>query len=691
MSMKWNDFKLAVGAMVITLLGGNVPAVEAASVVRSQHTEAALISEVAAIAPGQPFTVALRMRMDPHWHTYWKNPGDSGLPTSIDWTLPPGFSAGPIQWPAPQRIELEGLVSYGYEGEAWLLVDITPPASLRPGTRAVLRARVDWLECKEICMPGTAELELSLPVARETRPEAARAADFAAARAALPQPSFTRLRVEDHGKRIALVLVEASPRLVTRAFFFAAEGQLVDYAGQQQLETHGTGMRLWIPAADNAVRPPLISGVLKVEGAGGVQHIQVTPLPLTPVVGGMTDASAAGGLLWALGFGFLGGLILNLMPCVFPVLGIKIMGLVRQAGEARGVVLRHGLAYTAGVLASFWLLAGLLLALRAGGAELGWGFQLQEPGFVYFLVAVMLVFGLNMSGVFEVGLSLTGTGNAVGSRSSWVGSFLSGVLATVVATPCAAPFLAPALGVALALPPLPSLGLFTAIGLGLASPFLLLSAFPRLVGFLPRPGAWMETLKQGLGFLLYAAAAYLLWVLAGQVDESRLLAALLSLVGLGVAGWIYGRTTGPHFTVVTRRAGAVAALVLAVAALAYGWPRAKGAGEVVWEVWSPAAVHAALQQGRPVYVDFTARWCATCQVNKRVVFGSAEVRRVFRERRVAALKADWTNQDPAITAELARFGRSAVPFNLVYLPGVAEPRVLPEVLTPGLVLEALEP
>jgi thiol:disulfide interchange protein DsbD len=270
------------------------------------------------------------------------------------------------------------------------------------------------------------------------------------------------------------------------------------------------------------------------------------------------------------------------------------------------------------------------------------------------------------------------------------GSFLSGVLATVVATPCAAPFLAPALGAALALPALPSLVLFSAIALGLAAPFLALSAFPEAVRHLPRPGAWMETLKQGLAFLLYAAAAYLVWVLAGQADEARLLAALFSLVLLAVAAWIYGRCQSLAHPPRLRRAGWVTALLLAAAALAFGWPRAASPRELTWEPWSAERVEAALAANRPVYVDFTARWCATCQVNKRVVFGSSQVLKTFRERNVAALKADWTNQDPAITAELARFGRSAVPFNLVYLPGGAEPRVLPEVLTPGVVLDALD-
>jgi len=660
-----------------------------ASSARSQHTEVELVSELSAIAPGQPFTVALRMKMDPHWHTYWKNPGDSGLATTLAWTLPRDFTAGPIQWPAPQRIDAGGLVSYAYEGEAWLLVEITPPRTLRPGTRVPIKARADWLECEEICIPGGADLELTLPVASAPRPDKTREADFTLARASLPQPAFSPFRLEDRGSEWALVMEQASARLVPGAFFFAAQEQVVEYGAPQKLSAGNSSPTLLIPKSANAAKPAFVSGVLRIEGPAGVQYFEIPPLVPVP---GEAEASAAipsQNFATILLFGLLGGLILNLMPCVFPVLGLKIMGLVHQAGESRARVIRHGLAYTAGVLGSFWLLAGVLLLLRSGGAQLGWGFQLQEPGFVYALASLMLLFGLNMSGVFEIGTSLVGTGSGA-STSGLGGSFLSGVLATVVATPCAAPFLAPALGAALALPPLPSLTLFTAIAFGLASPFLLLCAFPALVRHLPRPGAWMETLKQGLAFLLYAAAAYLLWVLAGQADEARLLAALFSLVLLASAAWIYGRTASPALPAHTRRWGLAAALLLTFASLAYGWPRQASPQDIAWEPWSAERVETALAGGRPVYVDFTARWCATCQVNKRVVFGSSEVLKTFRERKVAALKADWTNQDPAITAELARFGRSAVPFNLVYLPGEAAPRVLPEVLTPGIVLDALD-
>lgn len=657
-----------------------------ASIARSKHTGVELISEVTTIAPGVPFTVALRMTMDPHWHTYWKNPGDSGLATSIRWDLPKDFVAGPIQWPAPSRIEVSGLVSSAYEGEIYLLTEITPPASLRTGRAVTLRANVEWLECEEICIPGKAELTLTLPTGPQSRPNPGRVALFSSARAALPPPLLDPVRIEDKGSHYDLVFEKADPALLERAHFFAETEGAVAYAGIQTLQTKPRPVRLSIPKAENAPSAGALEGVLRLEGPGGVIYRTLSP---TPVLSAPTPASAPGTLPPLLFLGFLGGLVLNLMPCVFPVLGIKVLGLVQQIGGDRRAAIRHGFSYTAGVLVSFWLLAGLLLILREGGSQLGWGFQLQSPSFVFALAALLLVFGLNMSGVFEIGTSLVGAGSDTAGKSTLGGSFFSGVLATIVATPCAAPFLAPALGAALALPAGPALALFTAIALGLALPYLLLSLFPGLVRLLPRPGAWMESFKQGLAFLLYAAAGYLLWVLFGQISESAQLAAVFGLVALAAAAWVHGRWSGPALPARTRIIAAGFVILLGVGGLAGGWPRAEKPGAISWEPWNAERIAALQREGRPIYVDFTARWCATCQVNKKVVFGSGEVLRAFHERNVATLKADWTNQDPAITAELARWQRSAVPFNLLYLPGKSEPVILPEILTPAVVLDAL--
>jgi len=666
-----------------------LPTAQAASSARSQHTEVELISEVATLAPGVPFTVALRMKMDPHWHTYWKNPGDSGLATSFQWTLPEGFTAGPIQWPTPQRIDVSGLVSSAYEGEVFLLVDITPPAGLKPGQKAELRLRADWLECEEICVPGKAELALTLPVGAAARPDPRQTDRFARARMSLPRILPHPVRVEDRGTHFDLVLDLPESHAPTSAHFFAETEQTVDYAAAQNLVTTPAPARLSLAKAQNAASSPTLEGILTLHYPDGNVNYA---LPATPIVvskGAGTTNPASTPLTSLLLLGFLGGMILNLMPCVFPVLGIKVMGLVNQSGEVRSRAALHGLAYTGGVVVSFWILAGVLLALREGGSQLGWGFQLQSPGFVFLLCALLLAFGLNMSGVFEIGTSLVGAGSHLPTQPSFGGSFLSGVLATVVATPCAAPFLAPALGAALALPVLPSLVLFTAIALGLALPFLILALFPTLTRFLPRPGAWMESFKQGLAFLLYGAAGYLLWVLVGQISESAQLSAIFGLVALATAVWIYGRWFIPSRPPTVQRTALVLSLLLALGGLAGGWPRAEKAGAILWEPWSPERVAELQSEGRPIYVDFTARWCATCQVNKRVVFGSDIVLEAFSTQKVATLKGDWTNQDPAITAELARWGRSAVPFNLFYLPGKSEPVPLPELLTPTIVMEVL--
>ncbi len=391
-----------------------------------------------------------------------------------------------------------------------------------------------------------------------------------------------------------------------------------------------------------------------------------------------------------LALAFLGGLILNLMPCVFPVLGIKILGFVNQAGSNRRKIVAHGLAFTAGVLASFWVLAALLIVLRSGGRELGWGFQLQSPAFIFSIAVLLLVFALSLSGVFEFGLSATGAGARLQQKGGAGGSFFTGLLATTVATPCAAPFLATALGAALTMPALPSFLLFTAIALGLATPYLLLSLYPNAVKLLPRPGAWMETFKQLMAFPLYATVGWLVWVLAGQLQEQALLPAILGLTVVALAVWFYGRHSAPGAAPLRRRIGVSGGIALLIAGIAFGWPRAAAPSDIVWEPWSAGRVAELRKEGRPIYVDFTARWCFTCQTNKKLVFGSDEVRRVFRDKNIATLRADWTNQDPRITEELARWGRAMVPFNLVYLPGHDTPKILPELLTPGIVLDAIK-
>jgi len=672
------------------------------------QVSASLASAVASVQPGQAFTVAIRLEHEPHWHTYWINAG-TGYPTAIEWELPEGWTAGDIQWPTPQVIrDRTGMITgNGYEGVVYLPVEVRPPADLRPGESVTLKAAVDWLMCADVCIPGDQAVELTLPVAAqspEAHPDHGDA--IRATLDSLPRDvDDVQATATRDGETIRLE-VTGFGDAPADPWFFSTDG-LVQYDEPQQVKVDGGTLQLVLPVSDSFEgATDRLAGVLRQERswAPGMTslHGLAIDVPISTASSGVAAAgtggtsgsaggtTATGGAFFGtLALAFVGGLILNLMPCVFPVLGIKILGFVNQAGADRRKVAMHGLVFTLGVLASFWTLAALLAVLRAGGEQLGWGFQLQSPAFVFALAAMLLVFGLAMSGVFEFGLSATGVGAGLQMKQGLGGSFFTGVLATVVATPCSAPFLAPALGAALALPTTQSFIVFTVIGLGLSVPYLLLSLFPQAVRILPRPGAWMETFKQAMAFPLYATVGYLVWVLAGQTSENGLLMALFGLTVVAMAAWLYGRYAAPGARATRRRFGFAGALVLLAFGAWLGWPRAAAPTDVVWQPWSPEAVAAARAEGRPVYVDFTARWCATCQTNKRLVFSSDEVKQTFRDANVATLKADWTNRDAAITAELAKWNRSAVPFNLLYLPDRDTPVVLPELLTPGVVLEAL--
>ncbi|MFT3784295.1 MAG: protein-disulfide reductase DsbD family protein [Nibricoccus sp.] len=650
---------------------------------RAQVT-ASLVATETSIQPGRPFVVALRLQHDPHWHTYWINAG-TGYPTKLKWELPAGWQAGEIQWPTPKVIkDAQGnITGNGYDGDQLLPVTLTPPADLHVGETVTIKAAASWLMCAETCVPGKAAVSLSLPVKTET--PAANTNDAAAfTKIAKPQPpTGLLLTAARRGNTVELTVKDGTAALSNPRFF--ASDALIQYDQPQTAKTSDGQLRLTLPISPSFEGTPNhLVGVLAYGDPAHPAGIAVD-VPLTNAPPEQSETSLLPTLLLA----FIGGLILNLMPCVFPVLGIKILGFVNQAGADRRKVTLHGLVFTAGVLLSFWALATLLAVLRAGGSQLGWGFQLQSPAFVFGLAAVMLIFAMNMSGVFEFGLRATSVGSDLQTKSGYTGSFFTGILATVVATPCSAPFLAPALGAALALSTAASFAIFTAIALGLSTPYLLLSIFPSAVKVLPRPGAWMETFKQFMAFPLYGTVGYLVWVLAGQTTDSGFLNTLLGLTFVALAVWIYGRCTTPGSKAGRVRFGVVfGALVLLVGGT-LGWPRTAAAGDIVWEKWSPAAVAEAQAAGKTVYVDFTARWCATCQANKRVVFSSDEVKRVFRERGIVTLKGDWTNQDPAITAELAKYGRSAVPFNLIFKPGASEPTLLPELLTPSKVLDAL--
>ncbi|KRG40115.1 hypothetical protein ARC78_13035 [Stenotrophomonas pictorum JCM 9942] len=682
------------------LLAGLLPAVASAQV------QASLVAVEQSIQPGQPLTVALRMEHREHWHSFWKNAG-TGLPTRVQWELPEGWHTGAIHWPTPVLVrDREGnITGHGYEGLLHLPMQLTAPAGLRPGSEVELKATARWLMCETVCIPGKAQVSLRLPVSADT---AQADTQVQAALAAQPMPAssdgwqLAATRAPDN-----LALRVRAPADIAELHFFPADS-FVSYKIPQTIGNRGARALLKLPLdpAEQMADDARLRGVLAYTDTQGVYRGVQVDVPFSSEAEAAAlislddlgnsgeparaDSGPVALSMTVLLFALLGGLILNLMPCVFPVLGLKVVGFIEQAGNDRRKVTLHALMFTAGVLLSFWALAGVLAMLREGGQQLGWGFQLQSAPFVFGLTLVMLAFALNLSGVFEVGVRATSIGSGLQTRSGIGGSFFSGMLATLVATPCSAPFLAPALGAALALPTAQAFVVFTVIALGLSLPYLLLSVFPKLVDLLPRPGVWMVTFKQLMAFPLYATVGYLVWVLAGQLQEAALFNVIGALTLAAFALWLYGRATRPGVKGTRAGIGMGAAVLALVLAVVLGWPRAQAPDQVQWEAWSSQRVQELQREGRGVYIDFTARWCATCQVNKKVVFSSERVRSYFRDHNIATLKADWTNADPLITAELEKWGRSAVPFNLVYRADGSAPQEMPEVLTPDIVLAAFE-
>jgi len=647
----------------------------------------ALVSSDNSVQPGHPVSVALRMEHNPRWHSYWVNAG-TGYPTELTWDLPSGWAAGNIQWPVPTLIKNAAgqVTGHGYDGLTYLPVTLSTPPDLPVGGRVQIKAQASWLMCADVCIPGTADVALELPVSDDA-PQSNEAVRAELARVPMPQePAGWQVNADRTGNAVTLHVV--APAGVRNGHFFS-DKEFIQYDQPQEASVEGAVTSLRLPLVENPEIPTRLTGVFAYTNSSGDYRGVRVDVPLSAAPAPSSAPASAALSLGILMLALMGGLVLNLMPCVFPVLGIKILGFVNESGSDRRRVALHGVLFSVGVLLSFWVLAGLLAVLRASGQQLGWGFQLQSAPFVFSLAVVMLAFALSLSGVFDFGLRATGAGSDLQSRQGLTGSFFSGVLATVVATPCSAPFLAPALGSALALPTLQSFAVFTCIAAGLAAPYLLLSLFPQAVSALPRPGRWLETFKQAMAFPLYATVAFLMWVLAGQTSESGLLFALLGLTIVAMAVWLYGRYNRPAAALGRARLATFGALFLLVAGCVFGWPHAAKANDVVWEPWSRERIAQLQAEDRPIYVDFTARWCATCQANKQVVFTSDAVKQVLRQRKVALLKADWTNSDPLITAELLKWNRSAVPFNLVYLPGAAQPKILPEILTPSIVLGAI--
>ena len=660
------------------------------------------------VVPGRTIALGLLIDHQPGWHTYWKNPGDAGLPTTFAWTLPTGVSAGEIAWPTPQRVPLGPLMNYGYDGRLLLPVPISiPPGFAAEALEIALRA--EWLVCKDICIPEGGEFALRVPARAAS---ASHAAEFDAAKAAIPVTlPDAAASAEVAAGALKLRVTGLPPSWKGRELaFFPEVGGVIHNAALPRARWDGEAWLAELPLdPQRSAGPSTIPAVLTAPGAIAGVQIEVAVAGEWPAVGaaaaapssgaaasagqdgaggpappGAAAASGALGLPLALLFAVAGGALLNLMPCVFPVLSLKVLGFAQHAGE-RARLLAGGLAYAAGVVVSFLALAGLLLALRAGGEQLGWGFQLQSPLVVAALAALFTIIGLNLAGVFEFGQMLPDRLATMQLRHPLADSALTGVLAVAVAAPCTAPFMGAALGFAVTLPAPQALAVFGALGIGMALPYLAASAWPALARALPRPGPWMATFKGLMAFPMFATVVWLIWVLGQQAGIDAVAALLGTLVALAFLAWGLGGVA--HARRTRSALGGVGALLLA-AALAWTLPAlrsdagaAMAAADGDWQPWSAERVAAATGSGQAVFVDFTAAWCVTCQFNKRTTLADARVDAAFAERRVLRLRADWTRRDDAITAELARLGRSGVPVYALYAPGGGAPTLLSEILS----------
>jgi thiol:disulfide interchange protein DsbD len=683
-------------ALVVALLATWVSAPLAATVPASPLVRVELLSETQSIRPGETFWVALRQQITPGWHTYWGvNPGDAGEPTRVEWTLPTGFTAGEIQWPYPTRLPLGIAMSYGYEREVVLVIPVTAPRDLAPGAHVTLKGQASWLVCEKVCIPEDAPVALTLPVATGApRPDPRGAALIAAARRSLPAPSPWPASFVATPETVTLTVAarDLVPERIADVWFYPARWGAIEHAAPQRARIEPGRITLDVARGQlaEAAHAPLEGVLVVAERLDGGLARQAFALRAEPRSG-----PAARALLQALALALAGGLVLNLMPCVLPVLSVKALALVGHAG-GRAALRGHGVAYTAGVLASFAVVAGVLLALRAGGEQIGWGFQLQSPVVVTLLAYVLFAVALSLSGVFAVSGRFAGAGQALAGKSGYAGSFFTGGLAAVAATPCTAPFMGAAVGYAVTQPWVTALLVFEALALGLALPFLLLTLIPAWRRFLPTPGPWMERLKQALAFPLYASVAWLVWVVTQQTGAPGVAAALGGLVLIGFAAWLYQVSRGARAA--WRGAATLAVAALAVGAVALGPltgavssappPSARADG---WEPFSAARLAELRTAGTPVFVNVTAAWCLTCLVNERVALRAPAVIDVLARKGVATLKADWTRRDPDITRVLGSFGRNGVPLYLLYPPRAAgEPAVLPQILSESAVLDALD-
>lgn len=723
---------------ITTMLGLFHSLALTANPLKPGQVEVELISEMTHIRPGEIQWFALTQKIEPGWHTYWRNPGDSGASTSLVWKLPAGFEAGDIQWPVPEAIPYGPLLNYGYHDQVVLPVAVSIPQDYA-GDSLVIKVLAEWLVCADICIPEEAELELTLAVSQAPlQPDLRQVDDFTLARQLTPKNIGIDSDYRLLGKQIEIniKIPDLSSERIQEVRYFPYSDGLIDYPSDQSFIVKGSQLKLivkqgYIFNAGNPADPEKLNldGVLVIEEVSGERlstSFEISPKrqpkesksTAGSSLNNPSDSAAKVNLFSAFLYAFLGGMILNLMPCVFPVLSIKVLSLVKHQDTSPGQIKIHGLVYLAGVVLSFVAIATILILLRAGGAQIGWGFQLQNPIVVSLLVYLFFVIGLNLSGVFEIGLNLMNMGGSLTQKEGYSGSFFTGVLATVVAAPCTAPFMGAAIGFALTQSGLSALLVFAALGLGMGLPYVLLCYSPGLLQKLPKAGSWMEGFKEFLAFPMYASAIWLIWVLSLQAGSDGVIITLVGILLLGFSIWLITGASGWGWKRIVNLILGVAAICAALAMPFKSFSKsqpvpangtASGPADTgdsannhspgdyassnsyagpSWQVYSPELLQQLRQKG-PVFVNFTAAWCITCKVNEAVALDSVTMKQAFNKAGIIYLKGDWTNEDPLITAALAEYGRSGVPLYLLYPQGSKKAEVLPQILTENIVQDAI--
>ena len=683
--------------------------------VTTENAELELISEQSSVAPGDSFWIGIRMDIRDGWYVYYRNPGDSGLPMTVNWTHDGDYNISDIHWPYPKWKDVSGgLTSYAYEDSILYMMEAVAPEDLEPGDDITISVETDYLICEDVCIPEYADLEMKIPVSENSTFNEEWGPYFSQTRQRLPATlDYWTATATAEGDSATL-------KLSTEAFDLPEYSNIIYYANEEGEIENGADQPLKI--VDQTITIKLQKSTYKdgaIDSLSGIVYseqgwdesgrIKAMTVNVSTNPDNLANSSDGFSLFTAeflaiLGFAFLGGLILNAMPCVFPILSIKVMNFVQLSGDNSGKAKLHGWMFGAGVLSSFLILAGLLLLLRAGGQELGWGFQLQTPAFIAFMTFLMFGLGLSLLGVFEFGYSLMNAAGNTDTGDGLKGSFFSGVLATVLATPCTAPFMGSALGAAITMPSALALIVFTSLGAGMAAPYILLSSFPSLMKLLPKPGAWMETFKQFMAFPLFATAIWLAWVYGQQTGINGLAALLTGLLLMSIGIWILNRWKSTQISGTTRLVSRGIVTLLVVGGFLFTTAASKDSESaqqstngaytdsygVEWESYSTEKVESYVADGKNVFIDFTADWCITCKANERIAFTSEEVRQTFRDKNFVMIKADWTTRNPEITRALESFGRNGVPLYVIYSKNLDEPKILPELLTPGIVLDALD-